>query len=307
MAEARRLLVTGGSGFVGGALARVLSGQKVRHWQRVDLPASVDLRDRDALTAQVAAARPDAVLHLAAQSAVPDSLRDPETTLQVNVIGTLHLLQALDAIGFRGRLLYIGTGDVYGRVPEAELPVTEAHLPQPRNPYAVSKLAAEALCWQWHANRGLDVVLARPFNHIGAGQSERFAVSDFARQLAAIRARTAPPRLEVGDIDVTRDFTDVDDVVRGYLALLERGTPGEIYNVCSGEERSLRSLLDALVEMAGIDVRIEQDPSRLRANEQRRMCGSPARIRAATGWLAATPIATSLEAALQFWTGRISQ
>jgi GDP-4-dehydro-6-deoxy-D-mannose reductase len=307
MAKARRLLVTGGGGFVGGALARVLSTQEVNRWQRVDLPASVDLRDRDTLTAQIGAARPDAVLHLAAQSAVPDSLRDPETTLQVNLIGTLHLLQALDAAGFRGRLLYIGTGDVYGRVPEAELPVTEARMPQPRNPYAVSKLAAEALCWQWHASRGLDVVLARPFNHIGPGQSERFAVSDFARQLALIRAGGAPPLLEVGDIDVTRDFTDVHDVVRAYLALLEHGVGGEVYNVCSGVERTLRSLLDALVEMAGIDVRITEDTRRLRANEQRRMCGSPARIRAATGWVAVTPIAASLEAALQFWAGSNSK
>jgi GDP-4-dehydro-6-deoxy-D-mannose reductase len=307
MPDKRRLLVTGGSGFVGGALARVLSADPADIWQRVDLPMSVDLRDRDALAAHVATARPDAVLHLAAQSAVPDSLRDPETTLQVNLIGTLHLLQALDAANFRGRMLYVGTGDVYGRVPESELPVTETRLPQPRNPYAVSKLAAEALCWQWHASRGLDVVLARPFNHIGPGQSERFAVSDFARQLVGIRAGMAPPLLEVGDIDVTRDFTDVHDVVGAYLALLERGAAGEIYNVCSGVERSLRSLLEALVAMAGVDVRIEQDPRRLRANEQRRMCGSAAKLRVQTGWTAVTPVATSLEAALQFWQGRISQ
>lgn len=307
MPESRRLLVTGGSGFVGGALARVLSMQQRDGWQRVDLPASIDLRDREALNVHVAAARPDVVLHLAAQSAVPDSLRDPETTLQVNLIGTLHLLQALDGAGFRGRLLYVGTGDVYGRVPEADLPVTETRLPQPRNPYAVSKLAAEALCWQWHASRGLDVVLARPFNHIGPGQSERFAVSDFARQLALIRAGRAPPLLEVGDIDVTRDFTDVHDVVHAYLALLERGAAGEVYNVCSGVERTLRSVLDALVAMAGVDVRIAEDARRLRANEQRRMCGNPAKIEAATGWAAATPITTSLEAALQFWAGTIAK
>jgi GDP-4-dehydro-6-deoxy-D-mannose reductase len=304
MRETRRLLVTGGSGFVGAALGRLLMDPALSsRWTRVDLPDTLDIRDRESLARAVAGARPDAVLHLAAQSAVPDSIHDPEATLQVNVMGTLHLLQALDAAGFRGRLLYVGTGDVYGYVPETELPVAETRLPQPRNPYAVSKLAAEALCWQWHASQAMDIVLARPFNHIGSGQSPRFAVSDFARQVCEIRAGAAPPVLKVGDIDVTRDFTDVHDVVRAYLALLEHGGAGDIYNVCSGVERSLRSLLVELIRLAKVDARIEAEPARMRGSEQRRMRGDASKIRAATGWSATTPISASLEAAIQFWQG----
>ena len=298
----QRLLVTGRSGFVGETLARMLAttahGQR---WSLLDIPPTLDLRDRDAITRFIAEARPDAVLHLAAQSAVPESFRDPETTVQVNLIGTLHLLQALSAADFRGRLLYIGTGEVYGLVPEAELPVAETRLPRPRNPYAVSKLAAEALCWQWHATQGMDIVMARPFNHIGAGQSDRFAVSDFAHQVAAIKRGLRPAVIRVGDLEVTRDFTDVSDVIEAYLALLERGVAGQIYNVCSGAEHSMASILAALVELGGVEVKIESEAQRLRPTEQRRMRGDATKIHTATGWSATTPLRASLRAALNSW------
>lgn len=302
----QRLLVTGRSGFVGETLASLLATtEHGQRWSLLDIPATLDLRDRDAITRFIAETRPDAVVHLAAQSAVPESFRDPETTLQINVMGTLHLLQALSAADFRGRLLYIGTGEVYGLVPEGELPVVETRLPRPRNPYAVSKLAAEALCWQWHASQGMDIVLARPFNHIGAGQSDRFAVSDFAHQVAAIKRGTHPAVIRVGDLDVTRDFTDVRDVIEAYLALLERGTAGEIYNVCSGAEHSMASILAALVELGGIEVKIETESQRLRPTEQRRMRGDATKIHTATGWSATTPLQVSLQAALQSWEERL--
>jgi len=307
-AATERLLVTGRSGFVGEAFSRVLDcGAQGQRWSLAEVSTDFDVRDASATSRLVEAARPDAVIHLAAQSAVPDSIRDPEGTLQINVMGTLHLLQALDAAGFRGRFLYVGTGDVYGLVPESELPVAETRLPQPRNPYAVSKLAAEALCWQWHASKGMDVVLARPFNHIGAGQSDRFAVSDFARQLAEIKAGSRPPAIHVGDLSVTRDFTDVHDVVEAYFALLERGRAGEVYNVCSGVEHSLQSMLDQLIALAGVDVQLHTEPARMRAAEQRRMRGDPTKIRMATGWTPTTPIRSSIAAALQFWEERLAR
>jgi GDP-4-dehydro-6-deoxy-D-mannose reductase len=303
----RRLLVTGRHGFVGETLARVLNDSVERElWTLTDVPASLDLRDAAATKHLVTEARPDAVLHLAAQSAVPESIRDPETTLQINLIGTLHLLQGLDSIGFRGRLLYVGTGDVYGLVPESELPVAETRLPRPRNPYAVSKLAAESLCWQWHASKGMDVVLARPFNHIGAGQSDQFAVSGFARQLTQIKAGRRPPVIHVGNLAVTRDFTDVHDVVEAYFALLERGKAGEVYNVCSGVEQSLKSLLEQLIALAGVDVQIQPEPERMRATEQKRMRGDPTKILGAVGWTPTTPISASLKGTLQFWEGKIA-
>jgi GDP-4-dehydro-6-deoxy-D-mannose reductase len=306
-APTKRLLATGRSGFVGETLSHVLAttahGQR---WALAEVAAGLDLRDLAATKRLIEDARPDAVIHLAAQSAVPESFRDPEATLQINLVGTLHLLQALDAVRFKGRLLYVGTGEVYGLVPESELPVTETRIPRPRNPYAVSKLAAESLCWQWHASSGMDVVLARPFNHIGAGQSERFAVSDFARQVAEIKRGRRPPIIRVGNLDVTRDFTNVRDVIEAYLALLERGEAGETYNICSGAEYSLRALLEQLMALGGVDAQIESEGARLRRTEQRRMRGDASKIYNATGWRPSTPIGASLREALQFWEEKIS-
>jgi GDP-4-dehydro-6-deoxy-D-mannose reductase len=301
-----RLLVTGRHGFVGNIVARAIANQeRGERWELADIDPAFDLRDTVATDRLVVSARPDAVLHLAAQSAVPDSFRDPATTLQVNLMGTLNLLQSLRAIGFAGRFLYVGTGEVYGLVPEAELPIDEGRQPRPRNPYAVSKLAAEALCWQWYVSEGMDVVIARPFNHIGWGQSDRFAVSGFARQIAEIRSGTRPPVIVAGNLDVTRDFTDVNDVAEAYLALLGRGTSGEVYNVCSGIEYRIGALLNRMLELAGVDARVEQDPGRMRLAEQRRMCGNPTKIRLATGWQPSTPMHRSLAAALDYWKGQI--
>lgn len=301
-ADLKRLLVTGRHGFVGSALAhRVQADAALSDWGVVNTPEALDLRDPVATSSMVATAAPDAVLHLAAQSWVPDALRDPTTTLQVNLFGTLNLLQALKQCGFRGPMIYAGTGDVYGVVPEDALPVDETRLPAPRNPYAVSKLAAEALCYQWTVTERMQIVLARPFNHIGWGQSERFVVSDFARQIVEIRQGRREPVVAVGDIDVTRDFTDVRDVVHAYFALLASGSPGEVYNVCSGRETSIRAVLGRLATLAGVEIAIEQDPARLRKSEQRRMCGNPAKITHATGWAATTPLDDSLADMLRYW------
>jgi GDP-4-dehydro-6-deoxy-D-mannose reductase len=298
----KRLLVTGQQGFVGTTLSRMVGVERqVAGWSVIDLPGNVDLRDAAATSAMVGNAAPDAVLHLAAQSFVPDAVRDPAATLENNLFGTLNVLQALKKCAFRGRMIYVGTGDVYGVVPEDALPVAETRLPAPRNPYSVSKLAAEALCYQWTATEGMDIVLARPFNHIGWGQSDRFVLSNFARQVVEIRQGRRGPAVAVGDIDVTRDFTDVRDVVHAYFALFASGASGEVYNVCSGRDRSIRSLLDRLAELAGVAIAIEQDQARLRKAEQRRVCGDPAKITRTTGWAANTPLDESLAAMLRYW------
>jgi GDP-4-dehydro-6-deoxy-D-mannose reductase len=283
----KRLLVTGRHGFVGATLAGMLAQEApLREWHLVDTLDGLDLRERRDVAALVGGSPPDAVIHLAAQSFVPDAFRDPAATLQVNLLGTLNLLQALREVGFAGRMIHVSSGDVYGLVPEEALPVAETWLPVPRNPYAVSKLAAEALCRQWAITEGMDIVVARPFNHIGWGQSDRGC---------------REPKVMVGDIDVTRDFTDVRDVVHAYFALLRAGVRGEVYNVCSGCERSIRSILMRFVELAGVDVAIEAEPARMRKAEQRRMRGDPSKIQAATGWKATTPLDESLAGMLRYW------
>ncbi len=288
-----KLLLTGANGFVGQTMQAALPC--------VPLPYGLDLRDREALDAAIADIRPDTVIHLAAQSFVPASFENSHETFDINFLGTLNLLSALQASGFSGRMLFVGSGDTYGLVPPEALPVREEQPLRPRNPYAVSKVAAEALCYQWSQTEGFEVVMVRPFNHIGPGQSARFAIADFARQIVEIRLGRREPVLSVGDVDVTRDFTDVRDVVRAYLLLLTAGQNGEAYNVCSGVERSVRSLLEAMIALAGVHARIRQDPARLRPAEQRRMVASSTKLQRDTGWAQENSMEKSLKDLLNHW------
>lgn len=297
----RRLYVTGASGFVGHHLARAVVAGEFGECDFHPLHHGLDMRDADGLRASLGEARPDWVIHLAAQSFVPDSFANPRETFDVNLFGTLNLLQALRATGFAGRLLYVSSGDVYGAVPENALPVSESQMPTPRNPYAVSKLSAEHLCRQWHISEGLDVVIARPFNHIGPGQTTRFVVPGFASQVARIAGGIQPPHMVVGDIDVSRDFSDVRDIVRAYAALLRQGKSGLTYNVSSGQEVTVRSILYRLCQLAGVEPTIETDQSRFRPNEQRRMMASCDSLRRDTGWEPRVSLETSLGQILDYF------
>lgn len=297
-----RILVTGGSGFVGRVLARMAAaGVPGSPGVPVALPEAVDLRDAGALAEALRGIEAQAVIHLAAITFVPESFARPQETCAVNTLGTINLLQGLASRGFEGPFLYVSSGDVYGRVPAAALPVSEDRLPAPRSPYAASKLAAEAFCYQASQTSGVRAMVARPFNHIGPGQSERFVVSGFARQIAEVKLGRRAPVIEVGDLDVTRDFSDVRDVVRAYLMLLERGEPGETYNVCSGVERDVGGLLRTMLGIAGVGAELRVAPERLRPVEQRRMCGSNARLRRATGWEPRFGLEDSLRDTLDYW------
>lgn len=273
-----KILLTGASGFVGQHFAAVADTVPLDHG------APVDLREADHVLEAVGRVQPQAVVHLAAQSFVPESFRDPGATFAVNFTGTFNLLRALKVTGFRGRMLYASSGDVYGLVPESELPVSEARPSAPRNPYAVSKVAAEALCHQWTVSEGIDVVVARAFNHVGPRQNERFVLSDAARQLALIRLGRQPAVVRLGDCTVTRDFTDVRDVVAAYLALIARAHTARVYNVCSGIERRIDETVLRMASLAGLEVTLDTDMSRVRPTEQRRMAGDNSRLRAETDW-----------------------
>ncbi len=186
-------------------------------------PPHFDVSDAQSVATALQSAEPDWVLHLAAQSSVAESLQQPIKTYQINTIGTANVVNAAVQSGFAGRLLFVSSADVYGAVEATALPIKESQPGAPRNPYAASKLAAEAICLEASRRSGFDVVIARPFNHIGPGQDTRFAVASFAAQIAAIAARNHSPTLAVGDLSVERDFTDVRDVIRAYFTLFERG------------------------------------------------------------------------------------
>lgn len=301
----RKLFVTGASGFVGQHLTRRLQDVP-GDWQLLEL-GRCDLLQPAELDAAFSNGVPDGVIHLAGQTFVPEAFRDPAATLQVNLLGTLNLLQALKRAGFSGSFLYVSSGDVYGQVAEADLPIHEGLLPRPRNPYAVSKLSAELLCQQWSYTEGWRIVLARPFNHVGAGQRDAFVLASAARQIARMRQGLQPPRLEVGDVDVTRDFLDVRDVIEAYFALLDQGISGEVYNVCSGQEQKIRDLIQQLAELAGIELELVEDPARMRRAEQRRVCASNAKLQQATGWKPNITIRQTLGTILSDWETRVLQ
>lgn len=290
------ILLTGATGFVGRHASALLPCVPLAYQGSV-----VDLRESASLRSALGALEFDSVLHLAGQSFVPDSFQDPIATFDVNFLGTARLLTALKDKGFRGRMLYVSSGDVYAQVPASDLPIREDMPTRPRSPYAVSKVAAEALCYQWSQTAAFEIVVARPFNHIGPGQSARFAIADFARQIVRIRRGQREPRLVAGDLEVTRDFTDVRDVVKAYEALLDKGRNGEIYNVCSGHERTLSALVQRLLQIAGVQAEIVVDRDRLRPSEQRRACGSLEKIATETGWQPEVSIDKSLEDLITYW------
>ena len=283
------LLVTGAKGFVGRHFCRQYGGVSLE-----DEEGTVDLCDAARVRSAVAASMPERVLHLAAQSSVAASIKDPELTFAVNFMGTFNLLRALKASQFRGVFLYVGSADVYGQTGEADLPIRESQALRPRSPYAVSKVAAEALCYQWSQTEDFRIVMARPFTQIGPRQDRRFAVSDFAHQIAEIRCGKRSPFLVTGDLEVIRDISDVRDTICAYQMLLEDGKNGEVYNICSGQGRTLRSIVEELLRLAGVQAGLQTDASRLRATEQRKVIGDRRKINEQLGWFPQIPITTTL-------------
>ena len=309
MGDGRRVLITGATGFVGtylvAHLAEAYPGWRVtgttRHNGHGDSRiVFCDLRDAGAVASLIERARPEMVVHLAGQSNVPASLKDPETTLANNILGTLHLLDACRAHAPDARLLVVSSSEVYGPTPPEAQPLGEERPLHPVNPYAVSKAAQEMLALQYAHSYNLDVVVARPFNHIGPGQTDRFVVSAFARQIVEVE-RGGRRAVSVGNLDAARDFTDVRDVVRAYTLLLEHGERGGIYNIGRGAAVVVGDLLEMLRRLARAPVAIERDPARLRPSDVPVMMGDTTRLRRATGWRPEIPLERSLDEILAWW------
>ncbi len=277
----KKLLIIGGRGFVG---THFFSAYK-NEYDIILHDIDVDIRDADALSRYIASIQPEGVLHLAAISSVSESFNDPQQTYAVNFLGLLNVLQALKGNGFKGKFLYVGSSEVYGHVREEDLPLMEKAKLKPVNPYAVSKVAGEALCYQMSQTEEFDVIMTRPFNHIGPAQSDRFAISNFAKQIVEIKKQIRPAEIHVGDLQVTRDFTDVRDVIRAYHLILQKGKNAAIYNVCSGIERLLEEILQDMIRLAGISVQIIHDRSRVRPIVQKRYVGSSQKIKNDLGWV----------------------
>jgi len=277
-----RVLVTGPNGFVGRHLRTELGEAFV--------PYDGDVLDVDALTAAVRDVHPDAVVHLAALSSVADSWADVTEVWRVNVLGTVNVAEAVRAEARDARLLFVSSGEVYGR--PALIPTPEDAPLAPVSPYGASKAAAELACRQAVD----DVVVARSFPHVGPGQDERFAAASWAGQLARLGIEG---ELRVGDLSVERDLSDVRDICRAYRLLLDPKVPAGTYNVASGTPVPLRRVLDLLIEAAGIQVEVIRDEARLRPDDVRTVAGDATRLRGATGWRPEIPLEQTLQDVLE--------
>jgi len=311
------VLVTGATGFVGSHLVQHLvdhtdwqiigTSRSLRHvsnlqqsMPRVEL-RTADLNEPGSIDRLLTEVKPDAVIHLAGQPLEPISWEDPAATFRLNVIGQINLFEAILKTGIQPRTVIGGSGLMYGPVKPEENPITEDQPPRPSSPYAVSKLAADYLGYQYWISRQLPVVRLRPFNQLGPRQSPEFAIPAFARQIAEIEAGRSEPVLRVGKLTAERDFIDVRDAAVAYQLALEKGAPGEAYNVGSGNGRSIESMLQGLLDLSSAKIQVEPDPARFRPVDLPRIVCDATKFRQATGWQPAIPLGTSLQDTLDYW------
>jgi len=260
-----------------------------------------DLRRDDEVAGLVRDVRPQQVYHLGAMSSIQDSFESARLVHESNFCGTFNLLEALRTAKTSPRVLLVGSGQSYGPVKRSHLPIKETEALNPDSPYGVSKAAADMLGSQFFRNHGLRVIRARPFNHTGPGQSTHFVCSDFAKQFAAIELEVAPPVVRVGNIGARRDFSDVRDVVRAYVMLVNKGTPGEAYNVGSGRAVSLRQILAILQSLCSRKVQIEVEKRRLRRGETTVSFCSIRKLEQVTGWHPKVDLRDTLRDLYLYW------
>jgi GDP-4-dehydro-6-deoxy-D-mannose reductase len=293
-----KALITGAGGFVGQTLVRHLeaSGDEVVALDRAGGP---DITDPAAVREAIVGHGPDAVYHLAAVTHIGASWDAPLEVFRINAEGTLNVLAACGAAGV-GRVLVVGSADEYGAVRPEDLPLSEEAPLRPLTPYGASKVAADYLGLQAFLGSGLPVIRVRAFNHTGRSQPDRFMIPGLARRIAAAE-RDGRKEIPVGSLDPVRDFTNVEDVVVAYRLLVERGGPGEVYNVCSGVGRSVADVADHLLALARHAIELVPDPDLVRPVEVPRLVGDNRKLREATGWAPAISFEDTLAAVLDRW------
>lgn len=314
-------LITGIDGFVGGHLAEALvasgrgevDGLVLNREAAVSggrIPAAARLYEADISDARgvldvIDRVRPDRVYHIAGQAYVPHAMKDPYATFQVNIMGGIHVLEAVRKVVPTCHVLVVSSGEVYGFVAADRLPIDESFPIDPKNPYAASKGAIDLVAQQYRRSFGMNVVITRSFNHLGPGQSDIFAGSSFARQIVEVKLGIREARIDVGSLDNRRDMTDVRDVVRAYIALAETMHGDDVFNVCSGKAVSMREILAGLIRISGVRVDIVPDPARIRSSDNPVMIGNPGRLVKATGWSPTIPLEQTLADILAYWETRL--
>ena len=315
-----RLLITGITGFVGSHMAEYALAhgaevfgssrwrsrtENIEHLRSQIKLIECDLRDLASVRGLLETAEPTHVVHLAAQSFVGASWQTPAETLSTNIISQVNLLEGIRRFTIAPRVLVVGSSEEYGFVCPDELPIRETNPLRPLSPYAVSKVAQDMMGYQYFMSYGLPIIRTRAFNHEGPRRGDVFVTSNFAKQVAEIEAGMREPVMSVGDLTPRRDFSDVRDVVRGYWLLLERGEPGEVYNLCSGRSWAIQQVLEFLLEQSRVKrIAVETDPARLRPSDVMILEGDSSKIRKATGWEVEIPFERTLKDLLAYWRQR---
>ena len=320
-----RVVVTGATGFVWGHLIEFLlkhtkaqvyaakrrrsepSPMETRFNGRVQW-VEMDVTDAHNVLSTVRSIRPTHIFHLAAQSFVPTSWQSPSETLMINAIGTVNVLEAVKSLDLGTRIQIAGSSEEYGYVRPDELPITEQNPLRPLSPYGVSKVAADLSGQQYHRSFGLHVTTTRAFNHTGPGRGEVFVESSFSKQIAAIEQGIQKPVIRVGNLDATRDFSDVRDIVRAYWLALERGTPGEVYNICSGKALRIRELLETLLALSTVkSIQVKPDPERMRPSDVLVLLGDCSKFRRETGWKPEISPERTWQDLITYWRERMKK
>ncbi|UCF79409.1 MAG: GDP-mannose 4,6-dehydratase [Candidatus Eiseniibacteriota bacterium] len=312
-----KVLITGITGFAGSHLADLCLSrgdvevcgiwrwrsrtENIAHCVEKFCMYECDVRDASSVRDAIEELRPDWIFHLAAQSFVPTSWRAPTESLTTNVLGQLNVFEAVKKLGLKTRIQIAGSSEEYGMVYENELPIKETNPLRPLSPYAVSKVAQDMLAYQYFMSFRLDVVRTRGFNHTGPRRPPVFVCSDFAKQLVDVERGKKSPVIRVGNMEATRDFTDVRDIVRGYWLALEKGKPGEVYNICSGQGRKISEVLDMLIELSGVKVEVVKEECRFRPSDVPVLVGDNSKFVKETGWKPLIPFEQTLKDLLEFW------
>ncbi len=316
-----RILITGITGFVGSHLAEYALARgdvevfgTVRWRSRLDNVEHIenditmldcDLRDNMAARRVLQDVKPDYIFHLAAQSYVPTSWIAPAETLTTNITAELNLLEGMRDLKLDSRIQVAGSSEEYGLVYENEAPITEDNPLRPLSPYAVSKVAQDFLAYQYHKSYGMFTVRTRAFNHTGPRRGHVFVTSNFSRQVAQIEKGKKEPVIEVGNLEARRDFSDVRDIVRGYWLSLEKGEPGEVYNIGSGKAITIQELLDLILSLSDIEIEVRQMPERMRPSDVELLVTDYSKFNRATGWKPEIPFERTIEDLLNYWRERV--
>jgi len=316
-----KCLITGITGFAGSHLADYLLSrgdcevhgtmrwrsrtENITHLADRITTHICDMRDAAAMYELMRDLRPERIYHLAAQSYVPMSWTAPTETMTTNVIGQTNILEAIRAVGCSTRVQIAGSSEEYGLVRPEETPIRETNPLRPLSPYAVSKVAQDLMGYQYHQSYGMHIIRTRGFNHTGPRRGEVFVTSNFARQIVRIEKGLQSPVIQVGNLNAVRDFSDVRDTVVGYYLALEKGKPGDVFNVALGKGYRIQEVLDILLSFSTVKIETRQDPKRLRPSDVELLVGDATKLRTETGWEPKYRFEQTMKDLLDYWRARI--